>query len=1776
MPGSASLSQQTPSAQRGTDIVAQNGWQEFGNKALDGLLQQNGIPGAASDAVCGPIAAAGLAAAFGVQTDPGQLARLGQDKGWWNPSQGMSLGSGVGVKKLLGTLGIDAQVLTPKALDTAIQTLQSGTPVILNFPDHYLLAQDYNPQTGQFFVGATGSNALRGGSDWMTLDQIAALPGAGGALRSLVVPTQQAPSGGGAGGFDNAQPDQNQPSDIETYVRQTAQKYGIDPNVAVAVANSEGGLSSWNQQSTYVDPNTGQREQSYGPFQLFMGGGLGNTFQQQTGLDPRDPANGPAAIDFALRTAAQTGWGPWHGAARVGIGEWQGIGQSQNGFAPTAADQAQPVYHGQMIPGDTSGSGVSDTNPMANGYSSVLPAQSAGQTNPLGNAYQQPADYTPPLPEQPTPVSPLAPSWLQQPPQDRTLPQGTAPEGSSPMDQMPPGARVPDRFLQAGQSVANIPGNLMAARDFYGNPIVPVDQQHAESIVDALNRTAGITPTPQQRDAQVSQYMQDTQNFVAGSLGGGGDVQALGRAGEAAQATRMYHGTGSAFETPASSEFWKSGAVGPAYTLTPNAKIAGQFATDALETGAPQVRAVDVPSDLKVFDGRKAASKQLIDQVAEAVSRQDMRIEGLQPQDMGRFSPMDENSTFRMFLDEATPYGRAPTGQNLFDAMANYFGQTYPDRNMPGTRPTLMEGGHGTADAQAVLRDLGYEGMLHTDSRVTGDTRPFTALGVFENGLPKLRNALSGKAGGAITPSAALRTAGSVAGAGVGYEATPQNASPGETARNVALGALGGYLVTRGGEALAGKLGTQSASSGVQGIDELTRQWEAQRQGPNAVQRLLGGIGDLPKAIETRFTDQYARANATTTAARKALGISSARLTPQNIDAEARLALFADRASVGSQWLDQGLKQPLQQVLQSDQEVKDLNAILKLRRDIEVGQIRLARGANPADLQFSMGVKDMADAQNRLQQLEQAVGPDTWQRYQQAADIYHAHLNDVLDAKVQSGIVAPEMANWLKQNHPNYSPQMLADSEQAQQALMGRNLKVNSRGIQRLSELGHTAEDLPPLQAASVLTLRESNRVMRNDTLNALVDALKLDPKYAGQIQDHPAVHMVNDLANPGKRVAASLSAFEANAVPGQIARYVNGKPVITTGIPRWAEDIAKGMQVAPDKGQAVKGIARWLNSVARTAITGKNPIFPVINGQADAVVALAQGLTPAHILAAYPDVITQSPEFQRFIRLGGGRGGWHLRPQDVNQIEKEIRAGGGFLVKSPADIGQAVKDLATLNVVEKYGNVVEMAPRIAAYKQELGRGATPLRAALAGRRINLDFGRAGTWVRDANAYTLFLNAGIQGVAQMGRIARDNPKAFALFVGGINAAVLGAYAWNRQFQRPDGSLYVNDIPEYIRQTNLVLIAPQSQYIDAQGQPRVYYLAIPLRQMAALATPAMIAAEQWNKQNPAGFASSLARFGLQTLSPVQADTGLGVIGQLLPAGLSTLFELYTNKDFYRGTDIVPQGLQGLPNERKIRPAGTTNATPPAAIAAANTPLPVVGKSLSELGLTNPIALQYAAQDVGAGLGQFGSAIGTLGLNAARGQDTSGAAEQLYQATAGRIYRNRAGGIEQAKSNAFDAQQAAAQDRAYQALKQSPGWDALSTDQQNRLIRQEQNKTQAALVSQLGSQAPQYLQPGAPADGHPPKYVLEMVPPELRDKYTGPNGLYQLEADVNAAQQRISDARTNHTTPSLQDRMLARVGRLTPTRDYRIWAAQHHVSLAQDRQLIQGLVDQALSP
>ncbi len=181
-------------------------------------------------------------------------------------------------------------------------------------------------------------------------------PSSGGGGGSTPAPAPAPPSGGGGGGGGGSTPapapspsPSPSPSPTEpfpgypftevyggdgtvrAYIKQAASARGIDPGIAIRVADSEGGSDDPMRIGRF---KTGW---SFWPFQLHYGGantpyamfgdtaGMGNSFTANRNYEPGDPNAWKPSTDYALDVARSDGWKQWYGAAAVGIGRWDGI-----------------------------------------------------------------------------------------------------------------------------------------------------------------------------------------------------------------------------------------------------------------------------------------------------------------------------------------------------------------------------------------------------------------------------------------------------------------------------------------------------------------------------------------------------------------------------------------------------------------------------------------------------------------------------------------------------------------------------------------------------------------------------------------------------------------------------------------------------------------------------------------------------------------------------------------------------------------------------------------------------------------------------------------------------------------------------------------------------------------------------------------------------------------------------------------------------------------------------------------------------------------------------------------------------------------------------------------------------------------------------------------------------------------------------------------------------------------------------------------------------------
>lgn len=117
-------------------------------------------------------------------------------------------------------------------------------------------------------------------------------------------------------------------SSIEAIIRDEAQLRGIDPDIAVRIFRAEGAGSYQSSVARSGRGSLGGREASFGPYQLYIGGGLGNEYQERTGRDLTTDNTEDGItnqIRFALDMAVTQSWQPWYGRGPAGVGRTEGL-----------------------------------------------------------------------------------------------------------------------------------------------------------------------------------------------------------------------------------------------------------------------------------------------------------------------------------------------------------------------------------------------------------------------------------------------------------------------------------------------------------------------------------------------------------------------------------------------------------------------------------------------------------------------------------------------------------------------------------------------------------------------------------------------------------------------------------------------------------------------------------------------------------------------------------------------------------------------------------------------------------------------------------------------------------------------------------------------------------------------------------------------------------------------------------------------------------------------------------------------------------------------------------------------------------------------------------------------------------------------------------------------------------------------------------------------------------------------------------------------------------
>ena len=344
---------------------------------------------------------------------------------------------------------------------------------------------------------------------------------------------------------------------------------------------------------------------------------------------------------------------------------------------------------------------------------------------------------------------------------------------------------------------------------------------------------------------------------------------------------------------------------------------------------------------------------------------------------------------------------------------------------------------------------------------------------------------------------------------------------------------------------------------------------------------------------------------------------------------------------------------------------------------------------------------------------------------------------------------------------------------------------------------------------------------------------------------------------------------------------------------------------------QFLSGMNRWFAYVNTQA----SPEFVVANFARDLQTALvnisaenskglASGLiksVPDAIRATYraemgkPDMNGKMDVYYREFKEAGGRMTF-FGLKDVAATQKDIQGalGDGSYRSVTKVFKVALDKLARLN------SAVENATRLATYSTLRENGFSVQKAAYAARNITVNFTRKGTAGPLLNSIYLFANANIQGTARIFQAVATSPKVRKILTGVMVAGYFRSMV-NRIIGGQDetGESYYDKIPQYIKETNFIIMKPESE-----GQ----YFKIPMPYGYSVADyTGQLLSEVSPKEAFGGGASKsqalakLAGAMLDNFNPLGASKSL--LQTISPTLLSPVTDYALNMD-YSGRPIMP--------------------------------------------------------------------------------------------------------------------------------------------------------------------------------------------------------------------------------------------------------------------------------
>lgn len=506
---------------------------------------------------------------------------------------------------------------------------------------------------------------------------------------------------------------------------------------------------------------------------------------------------------------------------------------------------------------------------------------------------------------------------------------------------------------------------------------------------------------------------------------------------------------------------------------------------------------------------------------------------------------------------------------------------------------------------------------------------------------------------------------------------------------------------------------------------------------------------------------------------------------------------------------------------------------------------------------------------------------------------------------VDGGLMSEEAYNHMREMYPNYVPTYRKEKQGGGSGLYGKS--VSTPKVVRKAK-GGTSEIIPLEESFMQQIDRTVRAERRNELYMELVRAAREYPEEAAKLGIR-----LSENSGGEKGLIEGLDGFLDNVDTETLRQlknggytltaYENGNPV-TLDLSR---DVWNSLQWLQNKGmdndalKAFVNLGKKLTGPSKMGITGVNALFAVTNTVRDLQTYLVNSISnnPLEMFSNYgkaiADIVTKSDTYKQYQALGGSRSGFYGSQEGY---ERSVQRAAPFRERSAKQKATSVLG-APFKAMGAIGEFTEKVPRLAEYRNARARyGDTPQgrRAAeLAAADVTVNFSRGAPITKAMDAWTMYLNAQVQGLDKMARQIKNKPIATfskAALISTLPTLLL--YLVNRD------NPYYDELDNRTKDSYFVI--PNLSETDEQGNAKTFFRLPRSREYGALLGASF---DRVARYMETGDAKNSFR-----------DFGNTVATNILPSNplvdnfLGPLFiNLPNNRDF-AGRSIVPQSMANL--------------------------------------------------------------------------------------------------------------------------------------------------------------------------------------------------------------------------------------------------------------------------